>query len=168
MTHKTLAERLDDAANWTGIPRLAGLVEKQRRSLRWLPILPLLLAITGVVLCFADTSRFWPGYIVVIAGFSLSIWMPMFGPLKPWGVIGNADERERDLRRRAFLVTLWVVAMLGVISLLMVPAIAEILGWTTDQLMRVMMALGMALFTTFNALPTLYASWATHPLPDED
>jgi len=169
MTHKSVIQRLDDAANWTGVPKLAGLVEKRRRSMRWLPIVPLLLAFAGVTLCFARESGFPPGYIAVVFGFSLSVWMPMFGPLKPWGAAAeNADERERELRRRAFLVTLWVVAMFGVVSLMMVPAVAEILGWTMDRLTRAMMALGMALFTVFNALPTLYASWATRPLPDEE
>jgi hypothetical protein len=168
MTRKTFAERLDDAANWTGIPTLTTR-QPRRRSMRWLPIVPLLLAVAGVGLCAAGLNGFWSGYSIVMAGFLMSIWIPMFGPLKPWGTFNESvDERERDLRRRAFLITLWAVAMLGVLSLILVPTFGEVLGWTVDRLTRVLLAIGMALATVFTALPTLYASWAMPPLADED
>jgi dipeptide/tripeptide permease len=168
VTRKSLAERLDDAANWTRIPALTR-QQPRRRSMRWLPMLPLLLAFAGVAVCIAGYNGFRSGYSIVMAGFFVSIWIPMFGPLKPWGIVSESvDERERDLRRRAFLVTLCAIAMLGVLSLLMAPAVAEVLGWTMDRLARVLMAIGMALFTVFAALPTLYASWAMPPLADED
>jgi len=132
-------------------------------------IAPLLLAVAGVGLCIAGLNGFWSGYSIVMAGFLTSVWIPMFGPLKPWGAFNESvDERERDLRRRAFLVTLWMVAMLGVLSLIMVPTLGQILGWTLDRLTRVLLTIGMAQATIFTALPTLYASWAMPQLADED
>jgi uncharacterized membrane protein len=168
MIHKTILQRLDDAANWTGVPKLAGQVEMRRRSMRWLPIVLLAAAFAGCVVCYAGPDHHAIGQLVATMSFVVSVWLPLFGPLKPWGALDGVDERERDLRRRAFLITLAIIAIVATVALLILPVLALLGQWQPDTLMRRAMTLGFALLTIFNALPTLYASWATRPLPDED
>jgi len=165
VTGDRLIRRLDAAAEWTGVPALAHR-QPRRRAMRWLPILPLLLACAGVVLCIAGYNGLWSGYSMVMVGFIVSVWIPMFGPLKPWGTCNESvDERERDLRRRAFFVTVSIIALTATMALLLLPVLVAAGQWAPDLLVRRVNALGFTLFTVFNALPTLYASWAMRPLP---
>jgi hypothetical protein len=168
MTHKTIIQHLDDAANWTGVPRLAGMVEQRRRAMRWLPMILLATAFAGCIVCYAGPDHYAIGQIVATLSFMVSVWLPLFGPLKPWGVLVDVDERERDLRRRAFLITLSVIAAVALMALFALPVLALLGHWPAETLMRRATTLGFALFTTFNALPTLYASWAMNPLPADD
>ena len=168
MTHKTLLERLDDVANWTGVPRLAR-YPARRRSMRWLPIALLTLEAVGAAIALvAAGAAYWLGYGLIMAGFSVSVLLPLKGPVKPLGAPDGADERERDVRRRAFLVTFAVIAGLAVLALFLLPALALIGQWSLDLLSRRAIAAGLALIALFNTLPTLYASWASRPLAADE
>jgi MFS family permease len=168
MVRKTLAERLDDSVQWTGIPDL---VKKppHRRPRRWAPLLALTLATGGLLYAIADNAGLPFGYMFVMVGYAVAVFMPLSGPVKNWTASEVADERERELRRTAYLVALTAVAGTAFGGIMLLAALTVVLGWSIDQLCFRLMALAFYLATQYSAVPTLYASWALRPeREDED
>lgn len=165
----SLPQRLDDLANLTGMPALSARMAsgKHRRHLRWLPIILLLLVSGGTALIFASPDRWWLGYGVLMLGNVIGGWLPMYGPVKPWGVLDGADERERQVRQNAYFVTFATISIVAVLGLWLLAGLALVNDWKSDTLALDMSALSLFLLSLWEIVPTLHASWATRPLEDE-
>lgn len=166
----SLPERMDDLARLTGIPQLGDRIStgtQRRRRLRWLPIILLLLVSGGTALIFASPDRWWPGYGVLMLGNVIGGWLPMYGPVKPWGALDGADERERQVRQNAYFVTFATISIVAVLGLWLLAGLALVNDWKSDTLALDMAALSLFLLSLWEIIPTLHASWATRPLEDE-
>lgn len=166
---KTILDRLDDSVRWTGLAEVAQ-ARPRRRHLRWLPVVALTTGTAGMltVITWPQGYHYFIGHAGVIFGFLIGSWLPLFGPLKPWGTLEAVDEFDRALRRDAFFVgfaTISIVAFLG-IWLLVGVTVTE--GLTRDALLRAMTSFGLYLLSLYSAVPTLYASWTTRPIIDDD
>lgn len=160
---------LDAAANLTGIPqfeqRLQG--DRHRRHLRWLPIVALALATGGILLAGARPRSYWLGYSLLMLGFAIANFMPVFGPLKPWGGLANVDERDRSVRRDAYLFAFAVISGVAIIGQCALILAAVEANWPIETLLKLMGASALYLMTLFSTVPTLHASWATRPVDEE-
>ncbi|MDH7972030.1 hypothetical protein QH494_07510 [Sphingomonas sp. AR_OL41] len=166
---RSLINRLDDIAYLTGIPQLSERLAKQqqrRRHLRWWPIVALLFAATGMVILL--TPSFF-GFGLGILGIAQAIagFFPLYGPIKPWGTLEGVDERDRQIRRSAFLFCFSSIAVGLFIALPVIAAVAEIYELAAHYLVRVLFGLSYIMMILFETLPTLYASWSTEPLDEE-
>lgn len=168
MIRKTLPQRLDDSVRWTGIPALAQ-GHPRRRHLRVAPAIALLMAFGAIALSIATADLRWPGYILSALAFAVSVWVPLFGPIKPWGSFERTDERERAIRAEAYLVTFPVVLLVAVVGLMVAPALTVLASWPAPRLELLLFGFGFTVLTLYNALPSLYASLTTRrPATDEE
>lgn len=166
---RSLINRLDDIANLTGILQLSEKLAKQqqrRRHLRWWPIFALVLATIGTA-TFLTSSHFALGIGIlglaqIVAGF-----LPLFGPVKPWGALEGVDERDRKLRRDAFLFCLSFISIGMFFTLPVLAGVAELYQFTSHHLIRIIFSIWYVMVILFATLPTLYASWSTEPLDEE-
>jgi hypothetical protein len=166
---RSLINRLDDIANLTGIPQLSDKLARQqqrRRQLRWWPIVALVIATAGMgtlllPLPFAVTVVAMT-CAQVIAGF-----LPLFGPIKPWGTLEDADERDRQVRRSAFLFCFVMVSAGLFVALPALAALAELYLLPREQIVRILFGLWYYMLILFSTLPTLYASWSSRPIDEE-
>ena len=164
---KPLLERLDDIANRTGIPHLSERTAK-RRPLRGLGIIALLLGTIGMAMMLVDQRLLWVGEAILMAGFSISFWLPIQGPIKPWlSADERVDERDEAIRANAYLAALPTILLVAAAALPGVPALC----WMQHRSMPEALALGgfatVYLILLWNAVPTLHASW-NQPADDED
>lgn len=163
--HNKILENLDSSVHWTGIPELAQ-GHPRRRPLRWLSAFALVLAILGFVV---DLGLTWGwGYALLMLGFCLSSLMPVWGPLKPWGGLELADELDRLLRTRAYLVALTALGAVAVFGLLLIVGLSALQGWPVDILRWTIVKFAFLLGTIYSAGPTCYASWAQAPISEDD
>jgi len=165
----SLPERLDDLARLTGIPQLGDRIGTgtQRRHLRWLPLILLLLVSSGMVEIMAHPYHQLLGHLALIFGNVIAGYLPIFGPIKPWGERGGADERERQVRRDAYFAAFATISIVAVIGLLLLIGLTLLNRWTIETLIFVLGAFVLYLFLLWEIIPTLHASWATRPLEDE-
>jgi len=165
----SLPERLDDLARLTGMPALAKRMAsgRQRRHLRWVPIVMLILISGGMALLVASPHDPWPGYIVLILGNTIASWLPLFGPVKPWGEREGADERDLQVRRDAYLATFATISFVAVLSLFVLLGLTLLGRWEIETLIFDLTGLILFLFSLWAIVPTLHASWASRPLDDE-
>jgi hypothetical protein len=167
VTGKRLLDRLDDIANRTGIPALTARPPR-RRPLRGLATLSLALGTAGMAIACIAHDWLWIGEAVLMAGFCLSAWLPLKGPIKPWmSVDEHVDERDTAIRARAYLMLLPIILLVAIVGLAGIPA----LGWLQHRSAPETIALGgfgaFYLLTLSSAIPTLHASWQEAPLDDE-
>jgi small basic protein len=158
--------RLDAAAEYTGMPALAR-QDVRRRHLRWLPIVALVLATGGWVWGMVRPEMVHAAYGVMSAGFVIAAFLPIFGPIKPWGGPKLVDEFDRQVRLKAFLygyASVTFTAYLG-IWLLLGLALAE--HWAVIDLVNQFRNFAHLLFILYLAVPTLQASWATRPVEED-
>lgn len=161
-------DTLDRAANRTGIPQFAA-GNPRRRHMRWLPLGALLLAFGGTVTSIAiGAPQYWIGYAMTMFAFLISVWMPLLGPIKPWQPQSLVDEYDRALRSKAYLATLPVITIVAFGALIGLSTAALLQGWDVSGLSVRMMTAAFLVVTIWNALPTLYASWATRPVGEND
>lgn len=175
---KTLIARLDDMARWTGIPQLHERSRRNlisRRRMRWLPLLALLLATTGMAAILFAPNRYWLGYIGLMLGQIFAIPLAKFGPLKPPLGLFNpypndvADERERGLRRNAYFVCFAVTTGVALFGILLLIGLTVWRDWPRDVLLQVMAYSIIYFLVLIMTVPTLYASWVTRkPVDDAD
>lgn len=163
---KTRLQKLDDLVRWTGIPALAQGTPRRRRMLV-LPTLALVLATIGFGLTLSNADN-WFGYSLLMLGFAIANFMPIFGPLIPFGAVQRADERERTLRRSALLVGLSMVGVGAWLGIWLLVVLALLQRLTVERLIHDMTALAFYLTTLYGAVPTLWASWRLRPLPEDD
>lgn len=164
---KPLLKRLDDFANSTGIPQLAVHTGK-RRPLRGLAIVALLLGTLGMGMMLADARLLWVGDAVLMSGFSISFWLPIKGPIKPWlSTEERVDERDETIRANAYLTALPTILLAAIVALVGLPWLC----WMQHRPQPEALALGgfaaIYLVVLWNAVPTLHASW-NRPADDED
>jgi hypothetical protein len=165
----TLLQRLDDLANLTGFPQFSARMASgtQHRHLRVLPIVALVLTTGGLIAAFVRPDLFWLGYVVMIIGNTIAGFLPLFGPVKPWGTIKGVDERDRQVRHDAYFVTFATMSLVAVIGLLALIGVALVEDWKSMILMGEMGMFILYLFSLWSTIPTLHASWATRPIDDE-
>ena len=163
---KSLNERLDALANRTGIPQVTT-GKARRRPMRWLPVLAITAGTTGIVMALSGNPF---GQSIVTFALLPSIWLPMLGPVKPWGRSKTTDERDEWVRDAAYIATLPWILLAAVALLIVIPwRVTVDLGAPDHALAAI--SLGMCgaiyLLTLWNSIPTLYASlkW---PSDDED
>ncbi|MFZ6874019.1 hypothetical protein ACO0LF_18325 [Undibacterium sp. Di27W] len=164
-----LLARLDKMAQWTHIPDLAS-GNIRRRRLRFLPAAILFIGSASLALILLMPQFYWLGYAALMLGFGVSNFLPMFGPVKQAGNPDEeADERERSLRRDAYLVAFASIGVAAFMGIWAVLGLTMVHDWPKEILMRAMMALSFYLMLLFSAVPTLYASWVLPaPLDDAD
>jgi len=163
----SLPERLDNLARLTGMPALAERMASggQRRHLRWFPIVALLVVSIGMALIVASPQRSWLGYLVLILGNAIAAWLPIFGPIKPWGEI--ADERERQVRHDAYFAAFATISLVSVVGVSLIMSLTLIERWEIGTLLFDLAGFILFLFSLWEVIPTLHASWATRPIEDE-
>ena len=164
--HDRLIDRLDAAAEFTRIP---GLMAKgvRRRHWRWLPMIALGLAVPGFLIGLVRTDLSEIGFGAAMLGFALAIWLPILGPVKPWGAMQRVDEFDRQLRSRAFFAAFASVSAAAFIALQLVMALALLDRWDSLTTVLELRTLSILLLVLYAAVPTLYASWTTRPLDDD-
>lgn len=164
--NKPLTERLDDIANLTGIPSL--MAQSPRRGpLRGLAAVSLALSTIGMLMACISYLWLWISEAVLMAGFALSVWLPLKGPIKPWmSVDERVDERDADVRAKAYLTLPPIFLLVATIGLAGIPAI----GWLQHRSAPETVTLGgfgaIYLLTLWNVIPTLHAS--LRPSPEEE
>ena len=166
-TSKSFAARMDDLANWTGLPALLDRMEpgkRRPRHLRWFSIIALGLVTIGFGAIIIMTDRFWLGYAILIVGNLIGGVLPLFGPIKPWGSIKGVDERDRQVRRDAYFFAFAVMSAVAVLGLFLLVGLSVADAWTRTILLREMAALVLYLMSLWSIVPTLQASWATDPI----
>lgn len=168
MTSKPLTQRLDDIAKLTGIPDLAKRPPR-RRPLRGLALIALVLGTAGMAITLLGGRVLLIGDGILLAGFVLSGWLPLMGPIKPWmSFTERVDELDTQIRAKAYLTALPVILLCAVCGLVGLP----ILAWVQQRPPAEMVALGgfaaMYLLILWNAVPTLHASWRWQPVEDAD
>jgi len=165
---KPLMQRLDDVAKLTGIPDLARRPPK-RRPLRGLALIALALGTVGMTVTLFGGRVLLVGDGILLAGFVLSGWLPLMGPIKPWMSFNErVDELDADIRAKAYLTALPIILFAAIFALVGLP----ILAWFGQRSAPEMVALGgfaaMYLLILWNAVPTLHASWRSLPAEDPD
>ncbi|WP_267388097.1 hypothetical protein [Sphingomonas sp. GC_Shp_3] len=166
MTRKTIAQYLDDSVRWTRIPAIVA--PPRRRPLRMWSTLAILAATGALVVAIFWPALRWPGYAVLIAAFGIANFMPIFGPLKPWGGTEPIDERERANRARAFLIALSVISVVAVAGLWTIVALSIMGNWDVDLLRQTNIDLAFYIAALYSALPTCIASWTEPRLRDDE
>lgn len=161
-----LFDKLDAAAERTGIP--GQVTRPRRRHLRWLPVLALALATIGMVLGLVRTDLLTAGYALLMAGFPLAVMLPIFGPVKIWGGSETVDEFDRAVRSRAFFATFASISFIAFFALMLIIGLALIGEWPRLVLIRQLVALILYLITLYSAVPTLYSSWTTRPIGEDE
>jgi len=164
--NQRLFAKLDAAAEHTGMPALAR-HEVRRRHLRWIPIVALALAIGGWGWGLARPGTAWFGYGAISLGFAVAVFLPIFGPIKPWGGPKLADEFDRQLRQRAFLIGFATVSGAAIFGLWTVLGLAVLGNWDRSVLIGQIANLNYLLFVLYLAVPTLHASWTTQPVEED-
>lgn len=166
---RSLAQRLDDLANLTGFPQLSERMTgaQRRRHLRWLPIVALALPTSGLIIALTMPDRSWLGLVMIGFGNGFAGFLPLFGPVKPWGTISGVDERDRQVRRDAYFIAFATISLVAVLGLFALIGLAFLERWTSITLMVEMGALALYLLSLFSTIPTLHASWATRPIDEE-
>lgn len=165
---KPLTEHLDDFANSTGLPKLLA-YQPRRRPLRGLAIASLLLGTIGMGVGLIGTHWYWIAEALLMIAFALSVWLPIFGPIKPWAsTLERIDEYDEAVRSRAYLAALPAILIAGAFGLFALPALGAFQHrnpWETIALS----GLGsMYLLLLWNAIPTLHASLQDLPADEED
>jgi hypothetical protein len=169
---------LDDSLRWTGIPaRVADdmsddpSADRERRPLRWVPLLVIAFACVPLILCFILPLNISPGAAVgIMTGMAVSIGTGVLliytsGPLgKP---AREDDEREAALRKNSFLFCLGLLAGLNCLGQPILLIVSHWQDWQTAHSIIVVFYALILNATLLGTLPTLYASWSSRQLPKE-
>lgn len=169
MTNQRLFERLDAMVRWTGVPALTE-QPPRRRPLRWPATLALVLAFGGYGFSVANGMRFPAaslGYGIEMIGFAIGCFVQIWGPLKPFGGMEKADEWDRTIRARAYLVTFAVFVATTMTALVLLMG-ATAFDYPRGALMQGGTQTLFLLFAILNAGPTAHASWAVRWQKDEE
>jgi hypothetical protein len=158
--------RLDAAAEHTGVPAIAR-QDVRRRHLRWLPIAALALATGGWIWGMIRPEMVHAAYGVMSAGFAIAMFLPIFGPIKPWGGPKLVDEYDRQVRQKAFLYGYASVTFTAYLGIWLLLALAVLGKWDVLGLVNQFRNFAHLLFILYLAVPTLQASWGTQPVEED-
>ena len=161
---RSLAERLDRLAGWTGIPAMVMRPRPAPRNLRVLPALilaALAIGYTASAIFSAGPQRSFPlsagGIILFFSAFGAAGWVRVRGP-RMMPDVTALDERERMLKARAGSLSGAVIAWAAILGCVYM-GVGRYWGlWTPHRALdRVYLALMIEgwIFT----LPVLIASW---------
>ena len=130
----------------------------------------LAIATVGLIIMLLRPSSHGIGYLILMVGFAIGNFLPMFGPVKPpFHANDEVDEGQRNLRCKAFLIGFGTISAAAFLGLWVLIALTELQNWSQHMLLRAMMALTFYFLVLFSTVPTLYASWATPvPVADEE
>ena len=163
---KTIFERLDDVARLTGVPQLREqFASPRRRPMRWSPLVMLVVATIAYGMMVASPKLQPVGMLLMGPCMGLSSVFGIIGPLRPWGKVELADERERLERSRAYLFAFTVAFVAGYLAFLGLGFALLVTAVARERLAGLIMYFAMYQFILITTLPTLYASWTTLPLP---
>ncbi len=163
---KPLDQRLDDFVNSTGIPKLVA-IQPRRRPMRGLAILCLLLGTAGMIVALWSAGAYWIGDAVLMLGFFPSVWLPIFGPIKPWASTRETiDEYDEKVRANAYLTALPAILIVGALALFGLPLFAALQRRNPWETIALCGMGSIYLILLWNAIPTLHAS--LQAMPDED
>lgn len=163
----TLIDRLDAAANKTGIPAFATR-QPRRRRFRWLPLIALLLGFGVAGYGVANPDRLGIAISLMVVIQSIASCFIAAGPLYGGQGDERIDEFDRQLRLRAFLVGVSCVAGLAFAGIGVVIFAGILRHWTSIQMVCALTMLALLMITVFATVPTLHASWAMESLDEED
>jgi len=174
MTRKTIAEHLDSLVTWTGFDPME---EPQRVCMRWLPVVAIIIWFGGVAANLAFTSielttvtepeLFLLGMIMWPLGMGLAFICQMIGPVKTSDDT-TIDEYDQLMIDQSFNWTNSVIFFFGIVAFLGTS------GWvmTVEPDYRliswVLLFCGGSLVVFRTALPTLWVSWRTKPVEEDD
>ena len=135
------------------------------RHMRWAPVLPLLIALTGFAL-HVRGYRDWSEFICITA-LVLSMILFPFGPLRQPRSDYPLDEREKLLHYRSLLAGANSVAMLAIFGALVAGGIHGESIWkpATREDWRIIFYI---LLTVLVTISVLHASWTTRPIKEEE
>jgi len=169
--HKTPLQWMDTLVWWSGASRqvrqdMSNHADGRRHQpMRWLPLLPMA-AGAGLVSC--ATAFAMPSMMYGVA----AMLMPPAAAIALQGPLGKSsiddDEREAALRRDAFFFCMALLALVNIVAGPVLLLSAALKGWTLEQIAGVAYALFMANMAWFVSLPTLYASWKSPSLSDDE
>ena len=149
-------ERLDKIARWTKIPTFwEGNV--RHRRMKFLPAVLIVMSSLGMVgtLLFPEKFILWDG--LMLPSLFIGGVVSILGPLK--ANYEGADEREKNLRRDAYLVTFAAISFVAVFGMGLLIILTAIHEGALGPLLKAMIVLIIYLVSLFQTIPTLYASW---------
>ena len=166
--NNVLLERLDKIARWTGIPKLSERPAR-RRAMRFLPIVTLALGTVGFGIILFYPDQYWFGYAGMMLCFCLSVFFPIFGPIKQAAQPNeNLDELDRMMGRKAYLFTFGVISIVAIVGIWCLIGLSAYADWKREILIKAMVGLLFYLMSLLTTLPTLYASWSFPTISEED
>lgn len=163
--HRTLIDRLDAAAERTGIPAFAR-GDVRQRHYRWLPIVAIVLGVGSFVAGLVSPERvgplfFFPGML----GYFIAAWFPIYGPVR---AVPRPDEFDRAIRQRAFLAGFAAATGAACLGIMFIAGLSLLDRWPSTRIITHLTALVFLLLLLVSAVPTLHASWTTQPIDDEE
>ena len=135
---------------------------RRPRHLRWLPILPLLLALLGFVTQVSGRN----GEFLSYTACTFTLILMGLGPLREATRREPLDEREKLLRMRAMLVGANSVVFLAIAGTYAF-AYSEELGIWKPATWCDWAVISFTLLTIYGTVPILHASWTTRPLDEQ-
>jgi hypothetical protein len=168
---KTALERMDALVRWTGVSETVRRdmssdpeASQRHRPMRWLPLLAM-----------ACGAGFIVAALVLPVPFALygivGTMTPVLAGVHARGPLGKPsmddDERERALRKDAFLFCLAVLAFANIVGQPVLTMTAALYGWPFERISGVAFAAFICNLAWFCSLPTLYASWKLPGLAED-
>ena len=163
---KTTLEWFDDVARLTGVPQLHEyFTAPRRRPMRWSPLVMLVAATAAYGLMVVSPRLRFFGMLLIGPCMVLTSVFGIIGPLRPWGNVERADERDRHERSRAYLFAFTIAFVAGYLAFLGLGFALLVTDVARERLAGLIMYFAMYQFVLITTLPTLYASWTIALLP---
>jgi hypothetical protein len=169
-----LTEAMDAFVKRSGLYRMALIERPEPRSLRWIPLLVLLVIATGYAILVSAPEqgrdaglRLFLGASLVVVGDLMAFYLRFLGPRLMPDPRHPLDEREQAIRARSGFIsgsTISFLAMGGCFYL----GLAPLLGLGVPDSPLEWIFLGFALEGIYFLLPVLVASWLQRPLSEDD
>lgn len=169
-----VAERADIVARWTGIGRLIEPKKREPRTLRWWPLVLLVIATAGYALIAIDGLRHHDGrllagilgYTLLYGSFGMATVLRVLGPRLIGSLDHPLDERERMIKARAGHIGGTVIAVATMGGCFYFGLATPFGLWVPDA--NGWVALGFLIETWWFTLPVLVASWLQARPPGDD
>lgn len=169
---KSALQRMDALVRWSGAAEavsadMAADADTRRRHqpMRWLPLLPMACGagLIGLAIAHPIASTWYVAAGPMVAAMTM---VSINGPLGKPSL--DDDEREAALRKDAFLFCFAVLAILNMLAGPALMVMAGLNAWAIEQMVGVAFALAIGNVAWFGSLPTLYASWKSPHLSNDE